>query len=736
MEQQDPVSNPQPSAKRRRIALACNACRIRKTRCNGAQPKCKFCENLGFDCQYEPSDSTTNVIVRKELVSGIEERLSFLEASVRRHEQLLRQGSSSYNTIDTSLNDGTSGGAQNTGQGFRTPSLNEHDNIQLEASGVQEIDAEGVSDGMAVTFLDEEDSGYFGSSSNISFMRHVFGAMSIVLNLQNPPTPATDPNLDRLDNGIINASRRLSPIPDPNPGSQNQLSPYTLPPEAELEVQLAAYFENTGFLFPFIHPPSFLETYKSVKDNRFTKVRRTWLGLLNIILAMATSTDYRNGASAIERTARSDVFYNRALTLCNTQMLRGTNIEIVQYLLLMSQYLQGTQKSVQTWIVHGLAVKAALSLGLQSESANSRFSPIEQEVRRRTWYGCVMLDRSQCLTFGRPSSIPDSYVRITLPTQWVEENLATATLQEESLVSTLFFKASIELYKVLSDVLGQLYDNNLDCGPVMNEVDLAMRVFNLEQDLNRWQMFLDPRLTLQTLESLRPLEDESLLKVTRCRTILTIRYHHLEVLLHRPFLVKSLDLLVKKTSQVQLPASVTNMAANSIKTCVTSAETSITMVYRILTQPGLGKHMLGAWWFTLFYVFNAAITIFGSFLIEMSAVEAPLDLEDRIARARQNLTNATSALIALDWNNRTVTKCKEYVEYLISMLDQCVVFRSRGMDNNPGSGNPPWQQLMDFLTSDIHYFDNAAALAGGETDFNRLLSGDLELGQFFISGGA
>lgn len=59
----------------------------------------------------------------------------------------------------------------------------------------------------------------------------------------------------------------------------------------------------------------------------------------------------------------------------------------------MSQYLQGTQKSVQTWIVHGLAVKAALSLGLQSERANSRFPPIEQEVRRRTWYGCVMLDR-------------------------------------------------------------------------------------------------------------------------------------------------------------------------------------------------------------------------------------------------------------------------------------------------------------------------------------------------------
>lgn len=65
----------------------------------------------------------------------------------------------------------------------------------------------------------------------------------------------------------------------------------------------------------------------------------------------------------------------------------------MQYLLLASQYLQGMQKAVQTWITHGLAVKAALSIGLQSpETSNSR-SAIEQEMRKRTWYGCVILDR-------------------------------------------------------------------------------------------------------------------------------------------------------------------------------------------------------------------------------------------------------------------------------------------------------------------------------------------------------
>lgn len=58
------------------------------------------------------------------------------------------------------------------------------------------------------------------------------------------------------------------------------------------------------------------------------------------------------------------------------------------------------------------------------------------------------------------------------------------------------------------------------------------------------------------------------------------------------------------------------------------------------------------------------------------------------------------------------------------------------MEIDVESGNVPWQQLMDPLTSDMPFFDDAAAVVGGETDFNSLLSGDLELGQFFISGGA
>lgn len=55
--------------------------------------------------------------------------------------------------------------------------------------------------------------------------------------------------------------------------------------------------------------------------------------------------------------------------------------------------MQGTKSSIQTWATHGLAVKVALQLGLQSVEASKRFPSVEREIRKRTWFGCIVLDR-------------------------------------------------------------------------------------------------------------------------------------------------------------------------------------------------------------------------------------------------------------------------------------------------------------------------------------------------------
>lgn len=216
------------------------------------------------------------------------------------------------------------------------------------------------------------------------------------------------------EGGFVSVSRPPSPLRQATQGNQAQVNIYALPIQAETLVLIQRYFSNTGLLFPYIYPPMFLDTYHQMAQENFTKVRKTWLGLLNMILAMSTITAGPNGSKAENRIAESDIFYQRGLGLCGGELLRGTTLEVgmylfriasrfrihilndigtVQFLLLMGQYLQGTQKSVQAWTVHGLAVKAALQLGLHSINASRTFNPLEQETRKRTWYGCVVLDR-------------------------------------------------------------------------------------------------------------------------------------------------------------------------------------------------------------------------------------------------------------------------------------------------------------------------------------------------------
>lgn len=58
----------------------------------------------------------------------------------------------------------------------------------------------------------------------------------------------------------------------------------------------------------------------------------------------------------------------------------------------METYLEGTTTVSLAWTLHGLAVKGAYQLGLHAMNAKS-ISQTEREVRRRSWYWCVMNDR-------------------------------------------------------------------------------------------------------------------------------------------------------------------------------------------------------------------------------------------------------------------------------------------------------------------------------------------------------
>lgn len=189
-------------------------------------------------------------------------------------------------------------------------------------------------------------------------------------------------------------------------------SMFYLPPEAETSALINSFFSNTALLFPYIHEKMFRDVYATLPQAKSVAMRRTWLGLLNMVLAMATYTTVSRNGDAQDRYSRSEAFYRRAARLCDGHVMKAANLEMgmlllvildmfgtdwfdhkVQYLLLVTQYMQGNKSSIQTSATHGLAVKIAMQIGLHSTEASKRFSPLERETRKRVWFGCIVLDR-------------------------------------------------------------------------------------------------------------------------------------------------------------------------------------------------------------------------------------------------------------------------------------------------------------------------------------------------------
>lgn len=110
--------------------------------------------------------------------------------------------------------------------------------------------------------------------------------------------------------------------------SKHEVNVFALPSEERTWSLIQIYFEKTGQLLPFIHEASFCETYFRMRENNFKRVRRTWLGLLNIVLAIATSLHTEANSPAGERIQESDIYYQRANGLCDRDSKRNASLEM------------------------------------------------------------------------------------------------------------------------------------------------------------------------------------------------------------------------------------------------------------------------------------------------------------------------------------------------------------------------------------------------------------------------
>jgi hypothetical protein len=159
------------------------------------------------------------------------------------------------------------------------------------------------------------------------------------------------------------------------------------------------------------------------------------------------------------------------------------------------------------------------------------------------------------------------------------------------------------MYKIIDTCYGQ----NLGQEEHRTDTELISLVLKVEEHLDRWTAQL-PSLHMRVYNTPLTPSDFDKMKVEdkineRFTMVLSVRYHNLQILLHRPILEKFLEACTpsgRGRGGVER-GKVQQLGMGSIETCVDSAVMVISLVHGIVGAGGWKRDLLGAWNYSLFY---------------------------------------------------------------------------------------------------------------------------------------
>ncbi|KAK0660802.1 fungal-specific transcription factor domain-containing protein [Cercophora samala] len=317
-------------AKRRKISLACEPCRERKSRCDGAKPICSTCQRRSLPlhrCVYTVENART---------ASNEAYIRVLHERIRRLERACSENGISTPALDAPEPDLTPGPGTGSetgtgrrsvsaqpaavvvvgGNGMLTPAIKDHvqcttsttttttttaavvgapvPHRQLMVVDPRSPDCEGLDsleNATRITAMgtvsaehdvnqafEETQDEFYGSSSAASFMKEAYGSVK--------PQPSSRGQgqgqgqvscLPTLGTGSSSSSSVLAfaaaAAPKPDFGPLNFLQPdrFALPPRNVADYLVGRFFDRVYWLYPFFHKPTFMHAYHQLWESPVRK---------------------------------------------------------------------------------------------------------------------------------------------------------------------------------------------------------------------------------------------------------------------------------------------------------------------------------------------------------------------------------------------------------------------------------------------------------------------------------
>ncbi|KAL2009964.1 hypothetical protein VTN00DRAFT_5771 [Thermoascus crustaceus] len=637
--------------KRQKIALACEECRERKVRCDGARPVCGTCmrrHNGQELCKY-PME-IPKLSSQRQYIEILQERIRQLEEICRVRDSLPSPARSNDRTVQSrslpppdprhtdSLStlllptpkhqdslgaepnssllsrhrDGENAAADREPSSAGVELLDGFRNQDGSRYGPEELDEQSPINAMGATSLvpgeiQSASEDFYGKSSAASFFNQVQEAFFRHSGEHNPFSLSESPSSGGSWKTVVGNS-----LSEPfNPTSSSKLKDYSLPPRALADHLLDAYRR----LWRPDNEVKGSDAPSGVGLGASDCPRSVFYCALNTIFALGSQFSEESFA---ERAAMSGTFFNRSRRLLQIDILDHGNLALVQTLLIMAQYLQSTNLPSRCWNVVGFACRVAHSLGLHLNHGDDKKCTLHQEIRRRTWYGCVVLDAVLSMTLGRPT-VTSHDTTVPLPSTIDDENLSADSsncVQPANVFSrTTFFVQAIKLYRILDKILSKIYKpwNEATRGTTTDEERVHISrvdvIIQLDAELTNFETNLPDALHWSRGAQNR---DGILLRQTN---VLHARFLLLRMLIYRPVFVQ----LCQRSSLSQQSSTFSSrthddsdantvmftfFAQRSAVTCIEAAVGLINLISRTSQTP-----QTGAWWYNLYYIFTSAMVL-------------------------------------------------------------------------------------------------------------------------------
>lgn len=389
-------------------------------------------------------------------------------------------------------------------ENLRNHSLQEGPGAAMDATAGQAAGTpRHVNQRAAAASATEGSSEYFGESSTFDFMTKVCSPGE---NASREPAAAA---AYRQAGSRADASLAIPPTRTPFfEGLALSLGDdelFSLPSRFVADQLVDAYFRFTHSLNTYLHEGSFRERYErlwlgsELGGVEATEDNLAWFGLVNLVFTFGS-----NHTQVINRVSVNHArFFKRAKTLVFSSLFQPGNIDIVQSLLLIGQYLHSAEELEHAWIVIGLAIRLAQGLGLNLDAGNFTSSAVEQEVRKRVWWACFVFDRMLSMKVGRPPTInDDSDITVGLPLpiddEYIEGTSERPPGQPPTVPSKVeFLTHAIAQVRLVERICKGLYSRgqvDFSENRATNIPKLLARTIELDGDLAAWKRALPAHL--------------------------------------------------------------------------------------------------------------------------------------------------------------------------------------------------------------------------------------------------